>query len=205
MKQIETLKMMSKILPILALIVMAGCATGPSDYGTARTYPEIDLNAPEVLDALHGSMRYRFGDTRAPLVAVEDLVRRSADSPKGRVQLAGMLGDFLGDDGSFEGKQFVCRQLRLIGTKREVDALAALLGDARLNHPARYALEGIPGAEADKALINAAVNTTGEAQIGAIHSLGVRGSSSAEKTLKALAKSGDADVAAAAEWALARL
>jgi HEAT repeat protein len=69
-------------------------------------------------------------------------------------------------------KSDACRQLRVLGTHDCVPALAALLNDERLNHPARYALEGIPGPAPLAALRAALEQTTGNNQAGVIDSLG---------------------------------
>jgi len=46
------------------------------------------------------------------------------------------------------GKCTACQRLRVVGTVKSVPALAALLGEQRTSHAARYALEGLPFPEA---------------------------------------------------------
>ena len=41
-------------------------------------------------------------------------------------------------------KDLACRELQVIGTEACIDALAAMLTDAKLSHMARYALEPMP-------------------------------------------------------------
>src|SRR5690349_539773 len=48
-------------------------------------------------------------------------------------------------------KADACRELARIGTKEAVPALAALLGDEKLSHMARYGLETIPHSSVDAA------------------------------------------------------
>ena len=67
-----------------------------------------------------------------------------------------------------------CQQLRIYGTAQSVPALAALLGEERVGHAARYALEGIPSPEAGAALRNALTKTSGLIKAGVIDSLGWR-------------------------------
>jgi HEAT repeat protein len=67
-----------------------------------------------------------------------------------------------------------CQQLRIHSTAKSVPALAALLGQERVGHAARYALEGIPGPEAVAALREALTKTSGLAKAGIINSLGWR-------------------------------
>lgn len=56
----------------------------------------------------------------------------------------GKLIAILKSDASHKEKADACRQLSIIGTKDAVAPLAALLGDEKLSHMARYALEPIP-------------------------------------------------------------
>ncbi|MEE8428222.1 MAG: hypothetical protein V3S33_01805, partial [Gammaproteobacteria bacterium] len=67
-----------------------------------------------------------------------------------------------------------CQQLRIYGTAESIPALAALLGEERVGHAARYALEGIPGPEAGAALRKALTKTSGLIKAGIINSLGWR-------------------------------
>src|SRR4030042_1780256 len=67
-----------------------------------------------------------------------------------------------------------CQQLRIYGTVQSVPALAALLGEERVGHAARYALEGIPGPEAVASLREALTKTSGLNKAGLINSLGWR-------------------------------
>ena len=59
------------------------------------------------------------------------------------------------DDASHKEKADACRHLAIIGTKRAVAPLAALLGDEKLSHMARYGLEPIPDAAVDEAFRDA--------------------------------------------------
>jgi HEAT repeat protein len=59
-----------------------------------------------------------------------------------------------------------CQQLRIYGTAESVPALAALLGQERVGHAARYALQGIPSIEATAALREALTKTSGLAKAG---------------------------------------
>ena len=62
------------------------------------------------------------------------------------------LADVLKSDAPQAAKDFVCRQLSLIGTTESIPALATLLQDEKLSHMARYALERIPDDAAVQAL-----------------------------------------------------
>ncbi|MBN2272490.1 MAG: VCBS repeat-containing protein [Sedimentisphaerales bacterium] len=98
-----------------------------------------------------------------------------------------------------------CRQLRIVGTAESVPALAALLPDERVGHAARYALEGMPHAEAGTALREAIGKTSGPVKAGLIDSVGWRGDTRAVGLLIPLLSDGDAAVATAAAAALGRI
>ena len=80
----------------------------------------------------------------------------------------------LKSDAPLKDKADACRELSLIGTKESIAPLAALLGDEKLSHLARYGLEPIPDPAVDEALRNALGKLKGRPLIGVIGSLGVR-------------------------------
>ena len=98
-----------------------------------------------------------------------------------------------------------CQQLRIYGTGRSVPALAALLGEERVGHAARYALEGIPGPEAGAVLRQALTKTTGLNKAGIIDSLGWRRDAESVPLLVPLISDADAVIAKAAASALGRI
>ena len=71
-------------------------------------------------------------------------------------------------------KDAACADLKRIGTKQSVPALAALLTDEQLSHFARYALESMQAPEAGAALLAALPKTSGSNEVGIINSLAVR-------------------------------
>ena len=99
-----------------------------------------------------------------------------------------------------------CQKLRVVGTAKTVPALtAALLGDERVSHAARYALEGLPYPEAGASLREALGKTSGSVQAGVIDSLGWRREPAAAPLLKPFLSNPDAVIASAAAIALGRL
>ncbi|MCX5646798.1 MAG: HEAT repeat domain-containing protein [Phycisphaerae bacterium] len=95
-----------------------------------------------------------------------------------------------------------CQQLRICGTAQSVTALAAVLGDERVGHAARYALEGMPYAEASVALREALVRTSGAIKVGLIDSVGRRRDTAATPLLVPLLSDADSTIAVAAASAL---
>jgi len=78
------------------------------------------------------------------------------------------------DKATVDARVFGCRQLRLIGDERAVPALGNLLKNDRLRHPARLALEAIPGPAPDATLLAALPACTGTDRAGIIDSLAQR-------------------------------
>ncbi len=80
----------------------------------------------------------------------------------------------LKSDASHKEKADACRLLALVGTKDAIAPLAALLGDEKLSHMARYGLEPIPDLAVDEALRDALGKLKGRPLVGVIGSIGVR-------------------------------
>ncbi len=117
----------------------------------------------------------------------------------------GKLIAVLKSDASHKEKADACRQLAVIGTKDAVAPLAALLGDEKLSHMARYGLEPIPAPAVDDALRDALGKLKGRPLVGVIGSIGVRRDAKAVKLLTKMLQNSDADVAQAAARALGKI
>jgi HEAT repeat protein len=103
---------------------------------------------------------------------------------------------------TIEEKSTACRELTRVATKQAVPALAALLGDEKLSHMARYALEAIRDPSVDDALRDALGKVTGRPLQGVIGSLGVRRDAKAVAAIAKLLAAPDAAVAQSAARAL---
>ncbi|MBN2377192.1 MAG: HEAT repeat domain-containing protein [Sedimentisphaerales bacterium] len=117
----------------------------------------------------------------------------------------GKLIAVLKSDTSHKEKADACRQLAVIGTKDAVAPLAALLGDEKLSHMARYGLEPIPDPAVDVALRTALGQLKGQPLIGIIGSLGVRRDTQAIEPLGKMLQDPDVQVAQAAARALGKI
>lgn len=104
-------------------------------------------------------------------------------------------------------KHDACRHLAVIGDPRSVPVLAGMLGDAKLSHMARYALETIGDPSVDVALRAAMGTLKGRLRVGVINSIGMRRDVKAVDALtRLLLLTGtDADDAAAAAAALGQI
>jgi HEAT repeat protein len=105
-------------------------------------------------------------------------------------------------DASLHDRMEACRQLSVIGTRRAVAPLAALLADEELSHMARYGLEPLPYSEVDEAFRESLRTLTGRQLVGVIGSIGVRKDSRAVKLLAPHLNEADPDIAQAAARAL---
>jgi len=106
------------------------------------------------------------------------------------------------EDATHKEKVDACRGLALIGTREAIAPLAALLGDEKLSHMARYALEPIRNPAVDKAFREALGKLKGMPLVGVIGSVGVRRDAQAVGALAAMLTDSDTQVAAAAARAL---
>lgn len=129
----------------------------------------------EKLDtALKKIVSYRFGESREALSEVADFVRSTSGNPEERARLEKRFAGILTSNATYECKEFICRQLRIMGTKESVPALIKLLMDENTSDIARYALRENPSPEAGNALRDAMKKVEGKALIGIINSLGER-------------------------------
>ena len=154
--------------------------------------------------AFKNLLSYDFGDSRSDLIAIEEACRGAAPELLRGIEEA-LIGALESDEIHYAGKQFVCRQLRRIGSDVCVESLEALLTDKEMAHNARFALQGLPGGAATAALVRALDKTEGDLRIGVIGSLGARGDSAAASPLAPWISSNNEIEAAAAVSALRRL
>jgi HEAT repeat protein len=110
----------------------------------------------------------------------------------------------LKSDAPLKEKADACRELAVKGSKAAVAPLAALLGDEKLGHMARYGLEPIPDPAVDDALREALDKLQGRLKVGVIGSIGVRRDAKAVEPLTRLLKEKDGEVSRAAARALGR-
>lgn len=152
--------------------------------------------------AIEALSSYDWGKDYAALKPIEDAVVSTQGDAEARKALEDQLAAVLSSGASRAAKDYVFRQLRIIGTAASVPAIAALLPDKDLSHMARYALESNPAAEAGSALRDALPKVDGALQVGIISSLGDRQDTESVKSLSALLDGSDVAVARAAAIAL---
>jgi hypothetical protein len=148
---------------------------------------------------------YDFGDSRAALTELSDEIRKAYGKPEELKTTEAWLLTVLQSDAKYAGKQYVCRELSVIGTDQSVPVLAPMLTNQEYSDMARYALERIPGEAPDKALLEALPKAEGKAKIGIVNSLGERGCKPAAAEIAKLAGNSDKLLAGAAVSALGKI
>ncbi|HOX56965.1 MAG TPA: hypothetical protein P5205_21075 [Candidatus Paceibacterota bacterium] len=161
---------------------------------------------PAELDQAFTRLRtYTWSESRDPLNAIEAAMVATAADSAARQQLESRLAAVLRSGAPFPAKQYVCRKLSQIGTGESVPALAPLLLNPALSHPARFALERIPDPRAAEALRRALPQSEGKVKTGIINSLGVLRDAAAVGLLTNLLAEPDAAIAQAAVVALGHI
>jgi HEAT repeat protein len=147
---------------------------------------------------------YDYGKSRADLVKISEEIGKTSGKPEMK-GIEKQLDEFLKSDATYAAKDFVCRELSVIGTEASAPALAPMLTDEKYSDMARYALERIPGAAVDKALREALPKAAGNAKMGIINTIGVRGDKEAVGLLSGLVSDANEAVAIAAVASLGRI
>jgi HEAT repeat protein len=115
-----------------------------------------------------------------------------------RNELSAKIAGTLASRATPAAKEFLCRQISTLATEKQVPVLASLLlaqpgsPEAEVADAARSALEVIPGAAADAALLEALGKTSGSVKLGIVESLGERRASQAVRVLIPLLNDSDA-------------
>lgn len=150
-------------------------------------------------------MAYDWGGDRGALAGID---QRIAEAQGDKKQLKEIEKDFLEvlqSDAKLPAKEYVCRQLALMGTGRSVPVLAKMLYDEDLSDGARFALEGIPDSSVDKALRLALDKLDGDRRVGIVNSLGERCDHKAISALSKLRSGPDKALSAAVETSLRKI
>jgi type 1 glutamine amidotransferase/HEAT repeat protein len=173
----------------------------------ASTTPSLKADLDGLLGKVAG---YEYGQSREPLSELTDIIRNSHAFPETMRQIEKRLLELLRSAATPSSKQFICRQLSVIGTEKSVTVLASMLTEKATSEiepadMARYALERIPGEAADEALRSAMDKVSGTVKVGIINSIGNRGDQKAVTQLSGLQKDTDQAIAAAAFSALGKI
>jgi hypothetical protein len=179
------------------------------DYKVDTT-PLVSSGKGTDMAALHELLAkvktYDWGQSRLALTEVSEIVKKAHGNKAELAKIEKALLGVLESDAKRAGKQFVCRELSIIGTEQSVPVLAGMLADEETSDMARYALERIPGSAVDDALRGAVRKARGDARIGIINSLGQRRDAKSVRMLsRALGRVKQEEVAIAAAAALGQI
>jgi type 1 glutamine amidotransferase len=158
------------------------------------------------LQELLGKVKtYDWGQSRLALTDVTDIIKKAYGNKAELSEIEKALLGVLDSDATRAGKQFVCRQLSIIGTAQSVPTLAKMLTGDETSDMARYALERIPDPSVDEALRGSLRQARGNARIGIINSLGQRRDKGAVSILSGILDGPDEEAATAAAAALGQI
>ena len=159
----------------------------------------------ELQELLEKVKAYDWGQSRLALTEVSETIRKAYGDKAETAKIEKALLGVLDSDAKQAGKQFVCRELSIIGTEQSVPTLAKMLADEQTSDMARYALERIPGSAVDEALRGSLGKAKGNVKIGIVNSLGQRRDKGAVGALSGLLGGSDEAVASAAAAALGQI
>jgi len=148
-------------------------------------------------DPYQALAKWEFGQSRQPLAQIEDQIRHAAAADYSAIE-AKLLPLLKSPETPKDAKRSICRWLAVVGSAECVPAVAELLSDADLTHPARMAFEPLATPAAAAALRDALPKLQGKPLLGVISSIGVRRDAQAVGALSGLAANADAALAAAA-------
>ncbi|MDH4196367.1 MAG: HEAT repeat domain-containing protein [Candidatus Aminicenantes bacterium] len=185
---------------LLALVVVGSSL--PRLAWTQSVLAQSTDSLDAILKDLAG---YAFSEGVGAPLRLRAYVFAHKDDPAARQECELKLQAFLRSGATAAGKMEACRSLRLIASAASVAVLEELLARSETSDAARYALERIPGVEADRALLTALDRSTGDTKRGIISSLGERGTVAAVAPLARLAAGGDKNVTLDAVRALGKI
>jgi HEAT repeat protein len=189
-------------LLLAGLLILSAALVSRGAPVSSRPQESVGAPAPALDVLLKDLAGFKNGGSEEVLHAFRAYARAHRATAEERATLEARLDAFLEGEVTPAGRMAACRELRLIGTEASVPVLAKLLPDPESTDAARYALEKIPGAAADAALIKALTETSGPVQLGLISSLGGRRCAAAVPDLAEIVLRGDSESGAAAATAI---
>ena len=145
--------------PALALACLLSSAPAPAAEPSADPYAAL--------------AKFEFGQSRQPLAQIEAQIRQTAPADYKAIE-SKLLAVLQSPQTSQDAKRFICRWLTTVGSAECIPAVADLLTDPDLSHPARLALEPKADPAAGAALRAALPKVQGPLLAGLIGSIGVR-------------------------------
>ncbi len=199
------MKIKSCFLAVLCALWLLGTGSVRAQLADS-SYTVAPTNLPTRLSkALAQAVSYQYGESRVPLFHVDVMVQTALNHPELLPEMEKQFIGFLRSEASLPAKQFICRKLSIMGSKRSVPVLADLLEKEETSDFALYALERIPDPAIDKVLIKALDWSSDRQKIGIINCLGARKSEAGVKKIAPLMFVPEPQLAEAALGALAEI
>jgi HEAT repeats len=198
---------MRKSIGVAALLLAVSLtfAGAPGAQQSPQEQRSMGLVYGSMDDILKELAGYKFDQGVGALTALRAYVLARKDDPQTRRETETALLRFIQGSPAPGGLMAACRALSLIGGPDSVPVLMALVLKSETTDAARYALERIPGGEADQALLSALDKAQGEIRSGLVHSLGARRSAASVAALARLAGGKDLPLASDAVKALGKI
>jgi len=171
----------------------------------AATVAVAQTNSAALDKALETLKTYDWGDDPQTLKPIDQAIVATHDDAAARKALEKRLVETLTGGISRSALDYVCRRLRVVGTRQSIEALAALLATENTSHIARYALERIPDEKAAEAMREALPKVSSKLKPGIIGSLGKRRDKKSIQDISKLLGDSDIQVAKAAAESLAMI
>ena len=172
---------------------------------TPRPAPAQQPGAAALETLLQKTSGYDFGQGTQGLLAIEKTLRESHGTQADRQTLERALLKALQTGGTPAWKDFLCRQLSLVGSEASADCLVPMLKDEKTADMARYALERISGDKVRALVRQTLPYVPVKTQIGIISTLGAWRDTEAVGPLTGFLKGPDDGLRQAAASALGRI
>jgi len=129
---------------------------------------------------------YEYDKSREWLQDFQNIMNKVYQDKEATEETEILMLRFLESDATLTGKQFICKHLGTIATKKSVPVLNQMLTDDKTAEMALFVLEEIPDPAAGKVMRNALQYTHEKIKVAVINSLGVRRDNKAVKMLAKL-------------------
>jgi HEAT repeat protein len=150
--------------------------------------------------------KWEFDQNRQPLRTMSDLIAKAHGSAAETRNIERRFIELLQSDATLGGKDFVCKELSVMGSEASVPVLSGMLLEPKTAEIALYALERIPGQAADQALRDELPKVSvAKVRIGIVNTLGRRRDSGSVAALRPLAFGKEQVMAEPALFALAEI
>jgi HEAT repeat protein len=149
---------------------------------------------------------FQYGADPAALVQLDEMMSHLSGSAEKRRMAEGLLLKFIQSNATPAAKEYVYRELSLVGSNASIPVLSPLLTRIDSAEMARFALAAIPGPAVDEALRKAfTAAQTDRIRIGLMNSLGRRKDTRAVPLIAPFISNANQEVVAAAVAALASI